>query len=233
VRTARFAPLALALLLLPAAALAQDHHGDEAERPPTGDEPAHGFEAQEQAPRVELPLRILASLDVSAALRIVQDPALQQTLTTPGYLDLRGGVVLPGADFWRHGFFVGVSTNLAPDGPSGRGRSRNPIGPPNMSTKAFAQGLDPASQWVLTPGYLAYFRLSEDFVVTGHFAVPIAVAPYTVLGFELGGSIAWMFTAGMGVFAEADFDLWLGIDTYPYPTIGGAVGLQIDYEVLP
>lgn len=236
-KTVRPALVALACLVVaPAIARAQEHHGEE-ERPPTGDETEHHDEHHDEGPRVELPWRILASLGASAAVRIVTDPALQQTTLTPGYLEARGGVVFPGADFWRHGATVSIATNLAIDGPIGTQCAAphsycSPLATP-MHAHAFDAGFNPFGQWVITPSYLAYFRLSEDFVATGRFGVPIAVAPYTVLGFELAGSIAWMLTAGLGVFVEAQFDIYLGIDTYAYPTVGGAAGIEIDYEVLP
>lgn len=240
VTLARFAVLAAAvgLALAPAAARAEDAHpGEDNERVPVGEEHQHHDASADEAPAVQLPLRVIGSLGFGATLRLVVDPALRQSSFAPAYLEARGGIVFPGSGVFRHGVVLGIATNLSGDGPTGTNYMPDcdaSIDPRLCAAShARGQGMDRFAQWVITPSYLAYFRLSEDFVATARGGLPLVLSPYLLLGFEAGGSFTWMITAGFGIFAELNVDMWLGIDAYPYFTASGALGAVIDYEVLP
>ena len=214
----RFLYFALALavapaaLAVPSAATAQVDD----ERPPGtggGDDVAE----DEGPPPVVMPWRILASIGGGATLRIVNDLTLEQKRFAPSFIDIAGSVVFPGAGRWRHGATLAISTNLNGEGP----------GAPDPN------GIDPASQWTLTPSYLAYFRFGEDLVLTGRAGVNLTASPYFVLGGELSLGAVFLFTAGLGAYVELSGNLAFGLAPEPLPTVSAELGIMIDFEVLP
>lgn len=191
------------------------------ERPPGQGGGERGGGPREEGPSGPAePMRILASLGGGGTLRIVNDLALEQGRFAPVFLDVAGGVVFPARGLLRHGAHLQVSTNLSGEGPG--------IGSPNE-----AVGIDTAAQWTLTPSYLAYLRLDDTFVLSGRAGLNLTVSPYFVLGTEVAAGATFLLTAGLGLYAEASFNLAFGQAPEPLPTASLEVGLAIDYEVLP
>jgi hypothetical protein len=221
----RFSPPALAYaaafavfascLNLAAPSLAAAQLDDE--RPPgVGGEEAEADEDEGPAPEV-MPLRILGSVGAGSMLRIVNDLSLSQERIGPSFLDIAGSVVFAGAGVFRHGATLAISTNLNGEGPP----------PPDDN------GIDPVTQWTLTPSYLAYLRFSDDFVLSGRAGVNLTIAPYFVPGVEASAAATYLFTAGLGAYAEVSANLSFGVAPEPSPTASVELGLMIDYEVLP
>jgi hypothetical protein len=221
----RFSPPALAraaALVVVAAGLTFADPGAAAaqlddERPPgVGGDEEESDEEEGPAPEV-MPMRILASVGAGSMIRIVNDLSLSQERIGPSFLDLAGSYVFAGAGIFRHGATLAISTNLNGEGPP----------PPDDN------GIDPVTQWTFTPSYLAYLRFSDDFVLAGRAGFNLTVAPYFVPGVEVSAAATYLFTAGLGAYAEVSGNLSFGVAPEPSPTASVELGLMIDYEVLP
>ncbi len=57
--------------------------------------------------------------------------------------------------------------------------------------------------------------------------------PTVTVGVEAAPGLAFYVTNGVALTAEAVFDFYVGDSLLPFPLLGGAVGLMVDYEVLP
>jgi hypothetical protein len=192
------------------------------ERPPgqgRDESPARTDDDQGPVGPVE-PLRVLVTLGAGGTLRIVNDLALEQSRFAPPFVDVATGIAFPGRGLWRHGVHLQASTNLSGEGPG--------IGSVNE-----AAGIDAVTQWTLTPSYLAYLRFDDTFVLTGRGGVNFTVSPYFIVGAEVAAGALVLFTAGLGLYAEASFNLAFGEAPEPLPTTSLEIGLAIDYEVLP
>lgn len=127
----------------------------------------------------------------------------------------------------------------------------------------FNSGHADGVQTGIVPGWSAHWRLARPFALTARFGLPIVITRgltttqavddprnnssvmYTPaqapvgsttevgLGFELGVGGIYYITSGIGVTAEINGGLYLGNSFYTFPYVGGAVGLVIDYELLP
>ncbi len=168
------------------------------------------------------PLRILAGAGVGSSLRLVKNDQFQQQRFAPAYLDVYGGIVLPGSGSIRHGFTLGVSVNLSGDG-------------------SYSFGIDPFEQWVITPSYLLQVRLGDaavpDLSIFGRLGVPVALSPETAFGAELGLGAIYNLFAGFGVYVELTGSAWFGGDsragnTTVHPVLSGELGVAFDLEVL-
>jgi hypothetical protein len=187
------------------------------ERPPgLGDSQEEADEEEGPAPEV-MPMRILGSVGAGSMLRIINDLSLSQERIGPSFLDIAGSYVFAGAGLFRHGATLAISTNLNGEGPP----------PPDDN------GIDPVTQWTLTPSYLAYLRFNDDFVLSGRAGVNLTVAPYFVPGIEVSAGATYLFTAGLGAYAEVSANVSFGVAPEPSPTASVELGLMIDYEVLP
>src|SRR5687767_14768402 len=167
--------IALSAVLLPTAPLAAQMLDDE--RPPgaEGEGAGYAWEEEEEAGPTQ-PSRILLTVGAVGGLRIIRNTTYEQNLLAPLFLDVTGAFVLPGAAKWRHGFGLTISTNIDGDG----GNTR---------------GLDPFAQWLFAPTYLAYFRFGEDWLVTGHAAVPLGISSdkgvsQRLIGLDVGAGAA-------------------------------------------
>ncbi len=209
----RLAPLAaLVLLALPhAAARAQD-----TERPGEHGDSDYAWHADDaEAPSD--PSRLLLSVGAGASLRIVKNLTLQQDQFAPAFVDVFGAFVFPGSG-WRHGVGLLLSTNITGDG-----------GDPN--------GFDPLGQFFAGAEYVAYFRLSDDFVVDGHvgplFGTSGGGDGGPSVGLELALSASYLLFAGLGIYVEGSASAFLGATNTVHPLVSIEGGLFIDYEVLP
>lgn len=93
-------------------------------------------------------------------------------------------------------------------------------------------------QEVLTPSYLALYRLSPRFLVTGRAGVPLVLEPDFGAGLELAAGGGYLVTAGLGVTAELVGSLFYGAATEQrsittIPVVSLELGVLVDYEVLP
>lgn len=182
-----------------------------------GDEPAGPDVPSE-------PLHVLVSAGAGTSLRIVKNLDFQQDLVAPGFVDLMGGVLLPGSGTLRHGLVLGVAMNLSGDGSS----------TPEL-------GVDPAQQFVLAPGYMMMLRPSPvpDLLAFFKGSVGFTLSPDFSPGLELSAGGAFMLFAGVGLYAELAGALYVGAATEPegppsyHPIVSIDGGIFIDYEVLP
>lgn len=196
------------------------------ERPPGSYDEDGDIDEGPSEPEVEEPAqppRILASLGGGSSLRIVQDLDYQQRRVAPGFIDASGAFVFGGAGIFRHGVSLTISLAVSGDG-------------------GLAEGFDPGSQFALTPAYLAYLRLSEDWDVFGHIGPSFAYTTNastaggttaTSVGLEVGVGGAFMVLAGLGIYAEGTHAIYLGSADTIHPILSVEAGLMIDYEVLP
>jgi len=199
------------LLAAPGSVLAQDE-SDEYEMPPgLYGEGGGGYGWGEDADAPPDPLRIVTHLTAGTSLRFIQDLDYAQERFAPAYLDLWGGIVLPGNDL-RHSLGVLAAINLTGDGAD--------------------IGVDGFSQFVVGPSYGLYIPL-DSWLIFPKFTVPIAVTPDPSLGFELSVGGAYRFLAGFGLYAEIGASIWIGGAGSIHPLASGELGLIIDYEVLP
>jgi hypothetical protein len=217
---------ALALAVLPSAlagpsTAAAQVQATEDERPPGAYDDEGAAVEDEGPPPIVMPLRILATVGAGATLRIINDLTLVQGRFAPSFLDFAGSVVFPGAGLYRHGATLAISTNLNGEGPAA---------PADPNADDF--GVDPLIQWTFTPSYLAYLRFGEDVVLTGRLGANFTIAPYFVMGGEASVGGTFLFTAGLGVYAEVSANLAFGVSGVT-PTVSAEGGVVIDYEVLP
>lgn len=170
------------------------------------------------------PARIVLTAGGGSSIRIVQDLDFSQDRFAPAFIDLFGAFVLGGNDLWRHGFGLGLSTNLSGDGDQ-------------------SQGVDGGNQLGIAPAYMAYFRLGWDLVVMGKAGLPMVVhvggdTGGVVPGLEVGGSAAYFLTAGAGLYGELSVTTFLGGEAGDrsvtvHPIASAEIGVIFDYEVLP
>jgi hypothetical protein len=190
------------------------------ERPPGEDGPRRpsASDAEDSGPQEPLsPARIRATLGAGATLRFIEDIDFGQSRFAPSFVELGGNYVFAGRGVYRHGVGLGVSLNLTGDGYA------------NSSL-----GVNSVAQVTFAPNYTAYFRLSDDFVLTGHVGLGIATgAPSISLGTEVGVGLAYMLTAGLGLYVQATQNVWFGSEMTIHPTLSGEGGIVIDYEMLP
>ncbi len=93
-------------------------------------------------------------------------------------------------------------------------------------------------QEVLTPSYMAAYRLPPRFWVWGRAGLPVVLEPDANVGYELAAGGAWLATAGIGATAELVGDLFYGAATQDKPVtaipiLSLQIGVVVDVEVLP
>lgn len=200
--------------------------GNDTERPPTDDERPtdraasahdHLLDEPEVPAGPLMPMRIIGSLGGGLSFRGVRDRNFTQSWYAPSFLELAGTFVFPGRGVWRHGVGLTISTNLTGDG--------------NLSV-----GMDPLQQFTFMPAYVAYLRLSDDFVVQCKGGL---LLNHTFnengdnsLGFEIGASLAYMLTAGAGLYVQVSGDMFFGTGWSTHPILAASGGIVVDYEVL-
>lgn len=173
------------------------------------------------------PLRIMAFAGAGLSVRLVNNTDFGQDRMAPYYLNVAGAVFLPGREI-RHGFGLGISTNLTED-------------PPGTDTvQAFAQWVFTPSYYLLVPcRYFGTDTVHDWLTIMGHAGIPLAVSPNFVWGVEVGGGLVFKFLAGLGLYLNVQLDLYGGAATSPgdlgtvHPNVSSDVGLVFDYEVLP
>ena len=179
--------------------------------------------ADETGPAVDAePWRWTVFGGVGGSLRLLQYVNFSQDRLAPFYLDIQGGLVVPGSGRLRHGVLVGINTNI----------SRDSI----LSSK-----VEVFSQWTLTPYYYARYALDDKavstWVVTGKVGVPLTVTPRFNPGLELAlGGIFFPF-AGAGVYAELGASMFFGAQDNGgaltvHPMLSLELGVTIDLEIL-
>lgn len=173
--------------------------------------------------RQRAPLRVYGRLGAGLGIRLTVEDQFQQDRLSPAFLDLAGGVVIPGTGPVRHAFQVGVNSNLDPDG-SGLG------------------GIRPFTQWVVTPSYVARIAFSDDPVpfvqLTARVGVPLTLSPDFNFGGEVAIGAQVLFLAGVGAYLEAGYSLFFGGqnragDTSMHHILAVSAGATIDFELLP
>lgn len=93
-------------------------------------------------------------------------------------------------------------------------------------------------QEVLTPAYLASWRLPPRFLLLGRAGLPIILEPDANLGYELALGGVYFIAAGIGVTAEVIGSLFYGAATQEraataIPLLSAQFGIAVGYEVLP
>ena len=164
-----------------------------------------------------MPMRLIGSLGGGIAFRGVRDRNFTQSWYAPSFLELGGTFVFPGRGVWRHGVGLTLSTNLSGDG--------------NLSV-----GLNGLQQFVLMPSYVAYLRFNDDFVLAPRAGFLMSHAfnenGDNSIGFEVGASLAYMLTAGAGIYVQATGDMFFGTGWSTHPILAASGGIVVDYEVL-
>ena len=193
------------------------------ERPPMeGEERAYSFDEKEERGEHRR-LRIFANVGAGVGLRLVQNLEFQQDRFSPAYVEIQGGVTLPGYSRLRHSFVLAVNSNLNGDG-------------------GFDFGLDPFNQWTITPGYMLRIGFPDnaapDIWIGAKVGVPLTIAPDFSVGAELAASFTYMFLAGFGIYAEAGASMFFGADSRAgnltvHPILALELGVAFDFEVLP
>lgn len=177
------------------------------------------------APLAEDPMRIMGYAGAGVGFRLVRNTDFSQEFVAPVYLDLGAALYFPGGDI-RHGPAFFVSTNLSGE----FGTAPEPT---------------PLRQWALTPGYqiLIPFQrvlgMEHDWLqFQGRIGIPLVLSGqddtvYITPGVELAAAIHFKFLAGIGIYLEAQADLYGGAMDTVHPIIAADLGFLIDYEVLP
>lgn len=185
-----------------------------------GERPGSPDDADE-APGVSNPSRILFTVGAGTSLRIVKNITYEQDIFAPAFVDVFGAFVFPSSSTWRHGVGIDLSTNLTGDGGA-------------------TNGVNGFNQFFVGPEYVAYFRLSDDFVVDGHAGPLFGWSKNSpdggfdpIVGLEVAVSGAYLLLAGLGVYAEVSASAYLGGTNSVHPIASAEAGLFIDYEVLP
>lgn len=116
--------------------------------------------------------------------------------------------------------------------------SGDPDGLQHGGSLHFSVALEGVPQEVVTPSYLAAYRLPPRFLVFARAGLPLVLEPDVNLGYELAVGGAWLVTAGLGVTAELVGDLFYGAATQDealtaIPMLSLQVGALVDFEVLP
>ncbi len=189
-----------------------------------------------RAAEPEDPLRIVGYTGAGIGIRLLAnlDPPFHQDFVAPAYWELGGAVYFPGAEL-RHGVGLSFTTNLTPDG-------------------TMSGGIQPGSQWVITPSYhlLVPLRrlipdLGHDWVsIQGRVGIPLVFGAALgggggtdfSLGGELAAAVLFKFLAGFGLYVELQAAVFGGGpnptgESTVHPMLGIDGGLLIDYEVLP
>lgn len=166
------------------------------------------------------PVRVIASTGAGASLRLVRHLNLNQSHWAPVFVDARAAVFLEGGSL-RHGMGLGVTTNVSSEGP--------------------CCAVDPLRQWSIAPSYellVPLYRvlpeLRHDWLqLRARAGVPVVVAPEPTFGLEVGGGVAFQPLAGLGVYVDASFSSFFGLENTLHPLVSLSGGLVLNYEVLP
>jgi hypothetical protein len=208
---------ALALFALLAAPVSAAAQVDD-ERPPgfEGDAEERDYFAEPEVPAD--PLRVLITGGGGFQLRIVEDLEFAQSRFGPAFIDVFGGVVLPGKGF-RHGLGLVLGVNLSGDGDA-------------------TTGVDAFGNPTVGVGYMPYIRFGDDWLLLPKVAFLFAAGQSVALGGEVTVGGSYLILAGFGIYAEAGISLWFGgprsdADISFHPIVTGEVGVVFDYEVLP
>lgn len=168
------------------------------------------------------PLRIVAGLGGGFSIRLVRNLEFQQERFAPSFLEVFGGVVLPGRGRFRHQTSLHIAGNLSGDG-------------------NFSFGLDPLEQWTIMPAYTLRIALQDtpvpDYLLYGRIGVPLTVSPDFVWGIQADVGFTYMLLAGFGVYVELGYSMFFGGedrggDTSIHPLLSGELGVVFDIEVL-
>jgi hypothetical protein len=114
----------------------------------------------------------------------------------------------------------------------------NPTGLQHGAAVHLSIAMDGIQQEVLTPSYVALYRLSPRWALEGRFGLPIVLEPDASTGLELAASGMFFVTGGVGIKADLIGSLFYGAATRDtsvtvIPILSAQVGVVIDYEVLP
>lgn len=178
---------------------------------------------QSRSEAVSAPMRVYGRLGVGLGIRLTVESEFQQERLAPSYIDLAGGVVLPGAGRLRHAFQLGVSGNLDGDGSA-------------------LVGVEPFTQWVITPSYVVRIGLNDDPVpfaqLTARVGVPLSLSPDFSVGAEVAVGGQFMFLAGLGAYAELGYSVFFGATDRSeslsvHHLLAVTAGITIDFELLP
>lgn len=189
----------------------------------------------DRAAEPEDPLRVMGYTGLGVGIRLLAnlDPPFHQDFVAPAYYEVGGAVFLPGAEV-RHGFGLGLTTNLTADGTT-------------------SGGIQPGTQWVITPSYhlLVPLRrlmpdLGHDWIsIQGRVGIPLVFGAALggggtefALGGELAAAVLFKFLAGFGLYLEISAAVFGGGpnpagESTVHPVLGIDGGLLFDYEVLP
>lgn len=182
------------------------------EKPPESADDSDGLSSESEEGKQP---RSVATLTFGAPLRIARNVDLGQERFAPLFVDLQGGYLFPFGSVWRHGFTLGVSMNVTEDG-------------------GFTEPVDPASQLVVNPGYLAYFDFHPDIFCLGHLSLPFQVLEKPESwGIETAIGIGYKLSAGAGAYLESSLDFFFGFDSTVHPLLSLEIGIFLDYEILP
>jgi hypothetical protein len=101
-----------------------------------------------------------------------------------------------------------------------------------------AAALGGVPQEVLTPAYVAAWRAEPRLVLSARAGAPIVLEPDANVGGELAARAIWLARAGLGASVELGGSLFYGAATRQashtmIPVVSLALGLVVDYEVLP
>ncbi len=160
------------------------------------------------------PARYLLAASAGVPLRLTMTSELGQTRFAPAYTDALVGYVPAGQKGYGHGFGLGAALNLGRDG-------------------GYTAPLYAAQQLVLMPAYLGHYELSGDLLALAHLGVPIVVHGGPSAGLELGMLLDYRILAGAGIFAQLDVDAYAGAQSRMNVIASLALGVLLDYEVLP
>ncbi len=173
--------------------------------------------AQEQAIEAQAPEQpqphALATLSFGAPLRITRNVDLDQNVIAPAFMDVLLGYTFLNGSI-QHGLGLGLSLNLSEEG-------------------GFTEPVGIANQLVLMPTYLGYRAINRDWVLLGHFGVPLVLTGTTSAGLELALGAGYRFLAGVLAYAELGVDAFLGASSTLHATVSLELGFMLDYEVLP
>ncbi len=134
------------------------------------------------------------------------------------------------------------------------------MGPSLGLQLGFDAGHSPGVQFGLVPGWTGLMRLSQMFGITGRVGIPFMILrgvtervavpasdvnghsavqapqnPRTAYGggVELGVGGALYFLSGVAATLEINGGVYFGDSFYTFPYVGAALGLMVDYELLP
>ena len=160
---------------------------------------------------------LIGSMAVGRGLRLNNPYRLQTQLgdtaeslsLTAYYFDIALGATLGAHDSWQQGAVVHVS--LAIDG---------------------------MPQQVVTPSYLALYRLDRRWTLLSRVGMPLVISPDSAIAWEAGLGVMRMLRAGFGLIAELSYSVFYGAATeQTNPTVIPIVALQLgvlwEHEVLP